>query len=103
MAVGLSPRWRHRPQNLPVTIAVTFPVLLPGSSRAIGYLFEWERRMRFCFAFLIGIAALAGAARAFPSTVQPDWIAPIPPFPITDHVYYVGSSGLASYLIVTPQ
>jgi metallo-beta-lactamase class B len=34
---------------------------------------------------------------------QPDWTAPIEPFRIADNLYYVGSQGLAAYLIVTPQ
>ncbi len=61
--------------------------------------------MRFCSALLFALVALLGPARAFPAThsiSQPDWIAPLAPFQITDHVYYVGSVGLASYLIVTP-
>lgn len=61
--------------------------------------------MRFCCALFIGFAALLGSAHtcaAARSQPQPDWTAPIAPFQITDHLYYVGSSGLASYLIVTP-
>jgi metallo-beta-lactamase class B len=33
----------------------------------------------------------------------PDWTEPFPPHKIVDNVYYVGSRGLASYLITTPQ
>lgn len=32
-----------------------------------------------------------------------DWTQPFPPFKIADNLYYVGSKGLASYLITTPQ
>lgn len=32
-----------------------------------------------------------------------DWTDPFPPFKIADNLYYVGSKGLASYLITTPQ
>jgi metallo-beta-lactamase class B len=32
----------------------------------------------------------------------PDWTAPFPPHRIADNLYYVGSQGLASYLITTP-
>ncbi|HTL45432.1 MAG TPA: subclass B3 metallo-beta-lactamase [Vicinamibacterales bacterium] len=32
-----------------------------------------------------------------------DWLAPFPPFKIAGNLYYVGSHGLASYLITTPQ
>jgi metallo-beta-lactamase class B len=35
--------------------------------------------------------------------ILPDWTAPLAPFQIADHFYYVGSRDLASYLLVTPQ
>lgn len=35
--------------------------------------------------------------------VQPDWTQPFPPHQIIGNVYYVGSAGLASFLITTPQ
>ena len=34
---------------------------------------------------------------------QSDWMEPFPPHRVIDNVYYVGSRGLASYLITTPQ
>lgn len=34
---------------------------------------------------------------------DPSWTEPFPPFKIVGNVYYVGSRGLASYLITTPQ
>lgn len=33
---------------------------------------------------------------------SPDWTEPFPPFKIAGNLYYVGSKGLASYLVVTP-
>jgi metallo-beta-lactamase class B len=33
---------------------------------------------------------------------HPDWTEPFAPFRIADNLYYVGSKGLANYLIVTP-
>jgi metallo-beta-lactamase class B len=33
----------------------------------------------------------------------PDWTEPFPPFHIAGNLYYVGSKGLANYLITTPQ
>jgi metallo-beta-lactamase class B len=45
-------------------------------------------------------AAVAGIVRA---QVSPDWTTPFPPFHIADNLYYVGSKGLANYLITTPQ
>jgi metallo-beta-lactamase class B len=49
------------------------------------------------FVFLICMAARAAAQET------PDWTNPFPPFRIIGNIYYVGSQGLASYLIVTPQ
>jgi metallo-beta-lactamase class B len=43
---------------------------------------------------------LAGSAFA---QATPDWTNPFPPYRIIGNVYYVGSQGLASYLITTPQ
>src|SRR6266550_3879201 len=43
---------------------------------------------------------IAGGLRAQGS---PDWTEPFPPFRIAGNLYYVGSKGLASYLITTPQ
>jgi metallo-beta-lactamase class B len=34
---------------------------------------------------------------------NPDWTKPFPPFHIAGNLYYVGSKGLANYLITTPQ
>jgi len=34
---------------------------------------------------------------------HPDWTTPFPPHRVVGNVYYVGSKGLASYLITTPQ
>jgi metallo-beta-lactamase class B len=48
------------------------------------------------------IIALAFAATAF-GQASPDWTEPFPPFHIAGNLYYVGSKGLANYLITTPQ
>ena len=48
--------------------------------------------------FLLFIALAAGAFAQ-----SPDWTEPFPPHKIADNLYYVGSKGLASYLITTPQ
>jgi len=42
----------------------------------------------------------AGAAFA---QATPDWTNPFPPYRIIGNVYYVGSQGLASYLITTKE
>ena len=44
--------------------------------------------------------ALTSAASAQGSA---DWIKPFPPFRVAGNLYYVGTKGLASYLITTPQ
>jgi metallo-beta-lactamase class B len=47
------------------------------------------------------ILVLAGVAGALAQA--PDWTEPFPPFRIAGNLYYVGSKGLANYLITTPQ
>jgi metallo-beta-lactamase class B len=49
---------------------------------------------------MILICAFAGVAFA---QQAPDWTNPFPPYRIVGNVYYVGSQGLASFLITTPQ
>ncbi|HEV8214726.1 MAG TPA: subclass B3 metallo-beta-lactamase [Gemmatimonadaceae bacterium] len=46
-------------------------------------------------------ACFAGATAARGQSA--DWTAAFPPFRITGNLYYVGSKGLANYLITTPQ
>lgn len=52
--------------------------------------------------FLILICAVLFAGAALPQ-VPPDWTEPFPPFRIASNLYYVGSKGLANYLITTAQ
>jgi metallo-beta-lactamase class B len=47
------------------------------------------------------IVALLSAGSA--SSQNPDWTEPFPPFRIAGNLYYIGSKGLANYLITTPQ
>jgi metallo-beta-lactamase class B len=50
------------------------------------------------------VVAVACGLFASPAFAQsPEWTEPFPPFRIADNLYYVGSKGLASYLITTPQ
>ena len=61
--------------------------------------------MRFRCSLLLAFTVLAGPGPAHAAThsiERPEWTTPIAPFQITDHVYYVGSQDLASYLVVTP-
>ena len=64
--------------------------------------------MRHTRSFLIALSfvfiffALA-FVRPKEAKVQDDWTEPFPAFRIADNLYYVGSKGLANYLITTPQ
>ena len=49
------------------------------------------------------ILALIVVAGEAPPPVQQDWTEPFPAFRIAGNLYYVGSKGLASYLITTPE
>ncbi len=55
------------------------------------------RRRALAASLLLG--SLAANARA----QDPSWTEPYPPFHIAGNLYYVGSKGLANYLITTPQ
>ncbi|HYT24220.1 MAG TPA: subclass B3 metallo-beta-lactamase [Candidatus Polarisedimenticolia bacterium] len=48
------------------------------------------------------ILVLAATGSVF-AQANPDWTEPFPPFRIADNLYYVGSKGLANYLVTTPQ
>ena len=57
---------------------------------------------------LVALLSLAGSAQAqttkdLLAALLVKWNKPTEPFKIIDNVYYVGSDGLASYLIATPQ
>jgi metallo-beta-lactamase class B len=56
--------------------------------------------LRFLLRCLLALVVLACGLSAQGS---PDWTEPFAPFHIVGNVYYVGSRGLASYLITTPQ
>ena len=47
--------------------------------------------------------AVIGSAGALYAQANADWTEPFPPFKIAGNLYYVGSKGLANYLIATPQ
>jgi metallo-beta-lactamase class B len=51
---------------------------------------------------LLFLVLLAVAGRAV-AQETPDWTNPFPPYKIIGNIYYVGSQGLAVYLITTPQ
>ena len=58
--------------------------------------------MRNIFRLLIVMFLLMFVGRAL-AQEPPDWTNPFPPYRIIGNIYYVGSQGLASYLITTPQ
>lgn len=47
--------------------------------------------------------ALLGLVSSLSAQGNPSWTEPFPPHRVIGNVYYVGGSGLASYLITTPQ
>src|SRR5213592_4049672 len=51
---------------------------------------------------VLAIVVIAGPKSASPQS-SPSWTEPFPPFRIAGNLYYVGSRGLANYLIATPQ
>ena len=51
-------------------------------------------------ALALGLAVFASAARA---SVPADWTRPVAPFRVAGNVYYVGTEGLAAYLITSPK
>jgi metallo-beta-lactamase class B len=57
------------------------------------------RRLKPCCVTALAVVPLAPRLHA----AAPEWTTPIAPFQIADHLYYVGSKGLASYLVVTPE
>jgi metallo-beta-lactamase class B len=52
--------------------------------------------------FAQGQAANATLPGQAGSPIPPDWLNPFPPHRVMNNLYYVGSEGLASYLITTP-
>jgi metallo-beta-lactamase class B len=61
---------------------------------------EWRNLRVMLATALVAVFIVAGALRA---QASPDWTEPFPPFRIAENLYYVGSKGLANYLITTPQ
>jgi len=57
--------------------------------------------MRDVVRILVTVLLLVVASRPA-GTQSNDWLEPFPPFRIAGNLYYVGSRGLASYLVTTP-
>jgi metallo-beta-lactamase class B len=64
-----------------------------------------QHRARFRVSALVSGALFAIVAFGGNAAAQspPEWTEPFPPFHIAGNLYYVGSKGLANYLITTPQ
>jgi metallo-beta-lactamase class B len=60
-----------------------------------------RNRFKLWILLACALAASFGCSRTYAQAN--DWTDPFPPFKIADNLYYVGSKGLASYLITTPQ
>ncbi|HYN07363.1 MAG TPA: subclass B3 metallo-beta-lactamase [Vicinamibacterales bacterium] len=60
---------------------------------------SWRNLRTLASAFL-AVITLDGSVGA---QTSPDWTEPFPPFRIAGNLYYVGSKGLATYLITTSQ
>jgi metallo-beta-lactamase class B len=54
------------------------------------------------FVLCVSILVLASTRSLF-AQADPEWTEPFPPFHIAGNLYYVGSKGLANYLVVTPR
>src|SRR5229473_646035 len=61
---------------------------------------ERGRVTKALLGMLLAVIAFTGCAAA---QNDPAWTEPFPPFHIAGNLYYVGSRGLANYLITTPQ
>ena len=56
------------------------------------------------FLLCLGVFVVRFSVASYPpAPVQNDWTEPFPAFRIAGNLYYVGSKGLASYLITTPE
>jgi metallo-beta-lactamase class B len=62
----------------------------------------WAELQRAAIVWLVLILGLLLSSGASAQN-SPDWTEPFPPFHIAGNLYYVGSKGLASYLVATPQ
>jgi len=60
-------------------------------------------RVRSHRQLLGSIVMLAGSVASLCAQGNAEWTEPFPPFRIAGNLYYVGSKGLANYLITTPQ
>jgi metallo-beta-lactamase class B len=72
------------------------------SLRADDFAYTPPMRQRILIASCVCILVLVAAGSVF-AQANPEWTEPFPPFHIAGNLYYVGSKGLANYLVTTPQ
>lgn len=63
----------------------------------------WHRWLKIWIILLGMLAVVFGFSGTLRAQENPDWTEPFPPFRIAENLYYVGSKGLANYLITTSQ
>jgi len=76
-----------------------------GREHESGHRSAFDKAMtfkRFTLAVLL-VGALAVGISPKPYPQANDWTEPFPPFKVAGNLYYVGSKGLASYLVTTPE
>ena len=66
----------------------------------LAYTPPMRRSLLIASSVLVLMLAATGCVFA---QANPEWTEPFPPFRIADNLYYVGSKGLANYLVTTPQ
>lgn len=62
---------------------------------------NWPRRLWIMV--VLALVAVINSSDVLYAQADSDWTQPFPPFKIAGNLYYVGSRGLANYLITTPQ
>src|SRR5437762_1181303 len=98
-------RNREFARRITITYSLTNALghgLYSARCRQIRRCLEGKLRQSIAIVWLGLILALPLANRAF-AQGSPDWTEPFPPFHIAGNLYYVGSKGLATYLVTTPQ
>ena len=85
------PRWSNRRGSQPAIPAAVQPELCYSSGVMMKPLLR------------VLLLMLFPCVRHSAAQEDPAWTTPLPPFQISDHLYYVGSRDLAAYLVATPE
>ena len=79
------------------------PNLAPDRKPNKQELYNMQKKLLNPWIILAGaFVAVISSAGAVYAQANADWTEPFPPFKIAGNLYYVGSKGLANYLITTP-